>query len=218
MDPPCLVAPAPRCSNAWRVEIAQLLEEHHLVAWAHSARERLTFGADLATYLTSMADTEVCRLDGKYITDLESFVHQLQRVVHGPVMRLEIDGPRGVVAQLRRRDLAGPPGRALKRRYYIWQDADMLLRKDHRLFGKLVDALLGVAAEAEYASEDLLLIHRAVFVGAPSLDMYAEDNRGQFASWATEAGEEALWEVISGVERPPVLRFKIDRELCGSPE
>jgi len=197
---------------SWQAEMGQLLEEHHVVAWSPVPRNRAVFGAEMAAYLRGLRDTRVCEIDGRAVTDLAGFCAQLERGLEGPVLARDIDGPDGVVALLRHdgREDAGP---ATKRRFYIWHDADVLLRHDHVLFGRLVDAVLGVAAEAEYASEDLLMLHRALFIGAPSIDLYAEDGRGQFSAWAAEGDEEPLWGVISGVARPPILRVKIDGQM-----
>lgn len=194
---------------AWQVDVAQLLEEHHLVAWSPVERDRLLFGVQLAAYLRGLTDSEVWFLHGQHITDLDSFCTQIERIIGpGAAMARTVHGPAGVVETLRqRRILPGHP--TTKVRYYVWQDAGVMLRSNHRLFGQLVDAIAGVAAEAEYASEDLLLIHRGVFIGPPALDAYAEDPRGQFQTWACEGRERALWEVVSGLSAPPVLRYRI---------
>ncbi len=202
-------APSAPDLHAWRVDVAQLLEEHHLVAWSHDQRERLVFGTLLGSYLRTLHDAEVWFLHGQEITDLESFCAQLERMIPGRPLHRAIDGPAGVIDFLRTRRPTLPGSPPTKIRYYIWQDANILLRHDHILFGRLVDAITGVAAESEYASEDLLLIHRGIFVGAPSLDAYAEDPRGQFRSWARERRERALWEVVTGLVCPPVLRYRI---------
>jgi hypothetical protein len=100
---------------------------------------------------------------------------------------------------------------ACKFRFYVWHDADLLLMHDEALFGRLADAMMGVAAEAEYASDDLLLIHRTVFVGGPTLDEYAERSDGQFQVWAPDTpGSEPFWQIVTGVEAPPVQRYQID--------
>lgn len=217
--------------SPWPSDVAQLLEEHHLVAWAHGAAEREKFARVLAASLRAMPDTQVCELDGRKITDLQSLMTELSRGLGESTGEATIDGANGLLAILRQRPpepaatgagaagsaAAGGSGvwSAIKRRYYIWNEADLLLRKDPALFGRAVDAITGVAAEAEYASEDLLLIHRAVFVGGPALDVYAEDPRGQFRSWLREitdqghAEDRPLWEVVSGLKRPPVLPFHI---------
>jgi hypothetical protein len=193
----------------WHVDVAQLLEEHHLVAWSPVERDRLLFGVELAAYLRGLTDCEVWFLHGQHITDLDSFCTQLERIIGGgAAVARTVHGPGGVVETLRQRR-AGPGQPTTKVRYYLWQDSGTLLRSDHRLFGQLVDAIAGVAAEAEYVSEDLLLIHRGVFIGAPALDAYAEDPRGQFQNWACEDRERALWEVVSGLSAPPVLRYRI---------
>ncbi|MCG3123105.1 MAG: hypothetical protein GIKADHBN_01514 [Phycisphaerales bacterium] len=194
----------------WHADVTQLLDEHHLVAVSHFPRRKLHFASSLGRFLSSLRDVEVCNLYGRYIDDLDSFCDQLEHALPGPTLDRRIDGPSGVTALLRHRhELRGKV--ASKYRYYIWHDADHLLERDRKLFGRLVDAFAGVAAEAEYCDDDLLLIHRAVFVGGPLLDLYAEDPRGQFQQWAMDEGhDEAFWEVVTGIEKPPVLKYSID--------
>lgn len=200
-----LAARAP--GSAWQVDAAQLLEEHHLAAWAHVEAHRTRFGSELATYLGRLDDTQVCELPGSAITDIFSFCNFLERSIQNGRVRRSIDARGGIVDALRS---VSDRARNFKRRFIIWHDADVLLRHDHKLFGRLADAMMGVSAELEYASEDLLLIQRVVFVGAPSLDLYAEDPRGQFRRWYAERNEEPLWKTVTGVSAPRVLRYRID--------
>jgi hypothetical protein len=186
---------------------AQLLDEHHLVAWSHSPIDRAAFGGLFAEHLESLGDACVFQLQGAAITDIFSFCSQLEGALGTRRLRRNIEARGGVVETLRR---AADSARAVKRHFYIWHDAHVLLNKDHKLFGRLVDAFAGVAAEAEYASEDLLMLHRAVFIGSPALDMYGEDGQGQFRSWHTEKGEVPLWRVVSGLESPPIAVYAID--------
>lgn len=194
----------------WHADVTQLLDEHHMCAVSHFPRRKLHFATSLARFLGSLRDVEVCNLYGRSITDLESFCEQLEQAIPGPALDRRIDGPSGVVSLLRHRHVfRGKP--ASKYRYYIWHDADHLLEADRPLFGKLVDAMAGVAAESEYCDDDLLLIHRAVFVGGPSLDLYAEDPKGQFQSWSVDEGhDDPFWQVVTGIDSPPVLRYSID--------
>ncbi|CAG0970896.1 hypothetical protein PHYC_01242 [Phycisphaerales bacterium] len=193
----------------WQGDIVQFLDENHLVAWSESAARRTQFAVSLGQFLGRQRDTEVCVFYGKFITDLDSFCYQLERAIPGPALDRRIDGPRGAVALLRARaSFRGRP--ETKFRYYIWHDADVLLRQDHKLFGQIADAMAGVAAEAEYVSDDLLLIHRAVFVGSSMLDVYAEDPRGQFRQWYPDGQGEPFWQVVTGIKRPPFIKYCID--------
>jgi len=188
----------------------QLLDEAHLVAISAAPRRRMHFAGSLGQFLQGLRDAEVCTLYGRFITDLDSFCYQLERAVAGPAVERRIDGLRGVTSLLRSREVfRGRP--ASKFRFYIWHDADVLLGENEALFGRLVDAMAGVAAEAEYVSDDLLMIHRTVFVGGPLLQEYAEREHGQFQSWAQEQdGATPFWEVVTGIERPPVEVYPID--------
>lgn len=193
----------------WQADVVQLLDEAHMVAWSESPARRTQFAVSLGQFLSRQRDTEVCVFYGKFITDLESFCYQLERAIPGPLLDRRLHGPRGAVSLLRSR--ASFHGRPETRyRYYIWHDADVLLGRDHSLFGQIVDAISGVAAEAEYVSDDLLLIHRAVYVGSTMLDVYADDGRGQFKRWFNDGLGEPFWRVVTNVRHPPFLKYGID--------
>lgn len=193
----------------WQPEVVQLLDEHHLIAISEIPRHRTHFAVSLGQFLQGLRDAEVCALYGRFITDLDSFCYQLERAIPGPLLDRRIDGTRGVTALLRSREVFR--GRApSKFRFYIWHDADVLLRQDEQLFGRLVDALAGVAAEAEYVSDDLLMIHRGVFVGGPSLSDYAGRSEGQFQAWHCDELGDPFWQLVTGIEKPPVMRYQID--------
>lgn len=196
--------------GVWQAEAAALLDEHHLVAWSPRPRLRVQFASSLAQFLGGIRDAEVCPLYGHSIRDLDSFCAQLERVLPGPELQRRLDGPGGVTSLLRHRDVV-KGRRAARYRYYIWSDADVLLREDQQLFSRLVDIFAGVAAETEYASDDLLLIHRAVFIGGPILDVYGEDERGQFHRWYPDAEGEPFWELVTGVRQPKFMRMQIDQ-------
>ncbi len=197
----------------WLVRAAQHLDEHHLVAWSRNLALRERFGLELAWFLARMTQTQVVVIPGATIRDLDSFCEHLDYALPGntPLART-IDGPCGVIDRLRHRSkesIIRGDAAIVKRRFYVWRDADVLLRFDPRLFGQIVDALCGVAAEAEYTSEDRLLIHRAVFIGGPALDLYAEDPTGQFRSWLADSRQQPLWRTVTGVTAPPMLRYAL---------
>src|SRR5690606_27263281 len=75
----------------WQVEAAQLLEEHHLVGWAHHPKHRRRFADDLACSLASMDDTQVCLLPGNAIRDIFSFCNFLERSIRNDRVRRSID-------------------------------------------------------------------------------------------------------------------------------
>ena len=193
----------------WQPEALQLLDEHHLVAWSHTARTRTAFAAGLSQFLATQRDLAVCVLHGRSITNLDALCQQLERQIPGPPLDRRVGGSSGVVEFLRAREQT--PGRpAPRQRVIVWSDADVLLRADHELFGRVVDAFTGVAAEMEYSTDDQLLIQRAVFIGAPALDLYADDPEGQFRAWRRVADEEAFWTIVSGLAAPPMMRVHID--------
>jgi len=202
----------------WPLEVGRILEEQHLCAWSDSQRARERFVSELASSLSKFDDTYVCTLDGSRIHDLPSLCKELECALGVGAIGRSVDSTSGegaeggVVGALRRRPyIAGAP--PIKRRFIIWTEAHALLKTDPKLFGRAADAMIGVAAEDEFCSDDVLLIQRAVFVGRASLDVYAEDAAGQFRSWYSEYGEAPLWRVVTGLEAPSVARWRIGREL-----
>jgi len=193
----------------WEPDVGQVLDEHHVAAWSELAGRRLQFAVALGQFLGAQRDTEVCPFYGRYITDLESFCHQLERAVPGPNLARRIHGPGGVTDLLRTRTShKGRP--ASKFRYYIWHDADVLMQRDRALFGQLVDALAGVAAECEYVSDDLLIIQRAVLVGGSPLSEYLRDAKGQCRAWYDDGMGEPFWKVVTGIDQPAFSGYPID--------
>lgn len=193
----------------WEPEVTALLDDHHLAAWSDSTRRRIHFAAALGHFLGAQPDAEVCPLYGRHITDLDSFCYQLERALPGRPLERRIDGPDGVVSLLRSRyTFRHRP--ASKYRYLVWSDPDALIRTDAALFGQLMDAIAGVSAEQEFTSDELLILHRAVLVGGPVLGIYAEDGRGQLRSWLDDGAGEPFWQVVTGLETPPVMTYRID--------
>jgi hypothetical protein len=201
---------APFAAANWQADVVQLLDEQHLIAVSESPRLRMHFAVGLGQFLQGMREAEVCTLYGRFITDVESFCYQLERSIPAAMVDRRVDGPRGLTALLRsRRIVRGRP--ASKFRFYVWHDADILLSENETLFARIVDAISGVAAESEYASDDVLLIHRAVYVGSPALAAYADRAEGQFQAWAADNEyDDPFWQVVTGLERPPFSRFLID--------
>jgi hypothetical protein len=196
----------------WQLEASRLLEEHHLCASSDDLRQRERFTLDLGATLAKFDDTEVCTIDGSRVHDLPTLCAELERCLDvGRILR-SIDGPAGVVDALRRR-ARSDVSPATKRRFIIWHEAHVLLAGNPRLFGRAADAIMGVAAELEFCSDDVLLIQRAVFVGRPAIDVYAEDPAGQFNRWYAERGEIPLWRVLTGRAAPLVARWRIGAEV-----
>lgn len=198
-------------TSTWSDEIVQLLDEHHLVVLADTAVVRDQFADGLSQRLAAMADTQVIDLHGRGIRDVPAFCSDLERQLTNERADGGKAGPpkawwrdiMSVIAALRT-----PTG--ARRRYIIWRDADAMLESDVKLFGQLVNALLSVAAEHEHVSLELLVLQRAVFIGGPKLGAYAEDSTGQFCRWLDDAPDSPFWEVVSVIDRPPVLTYRIE--------
>lgn len=210
-------------AHAWVERAVELLDERHLVAWSRNAGHRERFALEMARHVQSTPDVQTVVIAGAVATSLDGFCRQLERALpssatgDGGVARIRrtVHGEGGVVSRLR--DRSANPLVHTKRRYYLWRDADAMLRTNPKLFSELADAMMGVAAEAEYASEDLLLIHRVVFVGGVSLEAYGHEQRGQLRAWLGEApgvgpgsaGAAPLWAVLTGLAKPPVAMYQI---------
>jgi hypothetical protein len=195
-------------SLTWPDGIVQLMDDHHLVVLSDSANARRQFGDTLAGHLENIRETEIVSIDGAHATDLPSFCSQLERQ-----LGILPQGPSSwwrdmssVITLLR--GAATSP----KRRYFLWHEADVMLEQDVDLFGRLVNAFLGVAAEHEHITMDanVLVLQRVVFMGGAKLGAYAEDTDGQFNRWLDDSEDSPFWEVASVIDRPPVITFRID--------
>lgn len=193
----------------WQPEVCSKLESHHLVAWSRDVRVRTRFAAGLQSYLQTQPATEVCVLHGRAILDLESFCAQLERQILVDDLARTIDGPRGVVAALRRR--ASVPGRPSPRqRVLLWHDAEVLERARPRIFADLAEAVTGVSAELEFASDGPVFLQRCVFLGPERLRAAARAPGSCFRAWKDEGSGVPFWSLVSGLDRPPVSICSID--------
>lgn len=196
----------------WQIDVAQRLEEHHVCATSDGVTRRQRFTHDLCSLLSSMDATHVGVIDGARGRTLEGWCRELAVAVGVPEVAPGIELSGGVVDALRRRPI-GPDGRAIRRRFLLWTDAHAMLREHPRDFARLIDAMMGVAAESEFVSEDVLIIQRAVFIGRPALAAYLEDPTGQMRQWYSEGSEDPLWRVITGVKAPRVSHWPIGDEV-----
>lgn len=194
----------PATTPTWQPDALAITDEAHLVATSDNPAGRAAFAGSMSQFIQGIRHAEVCPLFGRHITDLDSLCYQLEHALpweQALTLERRIDGPRGLTNLLRQRPtFRGRP--AARHRYYLWHDADVLLERDADLFGRAIDAILGVAAEAEYVSDDLLLIHRLIAVGGSSLCLYACDQSGQFNSWYDDGCGEPFWSVVTGIEAP----------------
>lgn len=192
----------------WQLALSQVLEEHHVCAYSDSLTARTSFTVDLVLQLALMDNSQVCVVDGSLTHDVPSFGRELGAALGVESGRHALDTVADIVWAMRRRfPRADQP--TVKRRFIVWTEAHDLLRRDASAFSQIADAIMGVAAESEFTSEDLLLLQRVVFVGRTSLDLYGEEATGQFREWIQEGDERPLWSVVSGQEAPRVCRLAI---------
>ena len=202
-------APSILGSRHWQPEVLAGLDEQHLVAWSDRPRVRARFAAELYRFLSAQSRTETVVIHGRSVTNLGHLCEQLERQIPGPDLAHEIDGPNGLTELLRSTE-SWPGELPARARYVIWNDADVLLRADPEVFAQVVDAMLGVAAESEYASSHRLMLQRAVFTGGPLLERFARDSRSPFRCWQAEGHEEPFWRMVSGLDLPPVITKPVD--------
>lgn len=198
--------------TAAQAALAQALDEQHLAATGRDALARSRFVAREALGLANLERSGVVLLRGSAIVDLSTFCALLAPALGLERIRRTVDGPGGVVQALRHRaepeGRFGPAGSAAgtgHRRYIIWDDAHVLLKRDASLFGDLVDAIHGASAELEFLSDDVLLLQRAVYVGTPALAEFAESRAGPFARWR----RGSRWAKTTGLRGPIVGRWTI---------
>jgi hypothetical protein len=167
-------------------DVPSLLDEKHLVLWSRDLHRRERAADLVAGTLRTVQDAQVVSLPGAVIHDLKTLRSHLDQALpsaENRPLRATIDGPAGLLARLREPADPLPDHHHVKWRYYVWRDADVLLRSSPAVFSMMVDAVAGVAAEAEFTSEDLLLIQRLVLIGGPALQVVAEDPNGPMRAW-----------------------------------
>jgi hypothetical protein len=192
----------------WSQDIAPLLDDHHMVVLSDSAEVRSRFALALRHHLQSQADTTVLEIDGTQAPDIPSFCRLLEAELPPREARVAPSWWRDVhhVIELLTR---APHER--RREYLLWRDADVMLEADVTMFGRLVNALFGSAAEREHVSPKPLVLERVIFTGGAKLGAYAEDTHGQFCRWLEDDDADSpVWEVASVLERPPVIVYRID--------
>lgn len=203
----------------WPADTQALLNEAHLAAWASGASSATRFTAGLQQFLALQPDTEVWLLPGGAIGDVSTLAAHLAAFVPVDEIAPRIDGPAGITDALRSR-WPSHFGTVSRFRYVIVHDADRFIDRDETLFGDFADALMGVAAEAEYVSDELLLIQRAVFVGGSRLHHAAQEPRGPLRAWRRDrsgagGGASPFWAAVTSLEEPPVLAHPVEKLLQG---
>jgi hypothetical protein len=177
-------------------------------------------------FLQQQPGYEVCVLHGRSIATIAQLCEQLERQIPGPPLARTLDGTGGIIDLLRSWEplpelsasdsglwmspaFGGPTRR--RARFIVWNDAEHLYRADAQVFARVVDGLMGVAAEGEYGPVERLMIQRVVFCGGPLLERLAREPQGPFRSWWRDGSDaDAFWSLISGVERPPVTLADIE--------
>ena len=181
----------------WYPQAQALTDDHHLVAVSDDETRRVQFGSYLAMQAERLRDTEVCPIYGRFVRSIEELAYMIQR---GTATRQPLPATlEGITETLRH------VHRTTRRRVVVWHDAQVLAERDPTLFWQVADVMMGVAAEQEFASEDLLVLSRCLFIGTPALL-----GQAAFGAWWHEGAGQPLWQVITGLERPPVASVRLD--------
>ena len=189
-------------SLSWPADVAQLLDEHHLVVIGDSAARRAALAQSLRLHLDELEGSRAVVLNGTHCRGLDDFCLLLENSLSGPA-RIPRSIP-GLVEFLRNGTVSA------HHFYLLWQDADVLLETDVELFGRIANVLLAVATEHEQLNPDVLTLQRTVFLGSDKLGAYAELETGQFQAWLEESQAPDLWEIEACVPRPPVLTYRLE--------
>ena len=208
-------------STSWPDGLIQLLDDHHVAILCDEGRARHHAERAIHEQLSRLPESRVIDIDCAAARDLPSFCKQLEPHFADRKPRPEQwwRDVNSVIDLLRGSDTGTAQGSAfplagseigVKREYFLWHEAECLLETDLALFSALVNAFLGVAAEREHISAERLLIQRVVFFGGAKLGAYADDPKGQFSCWLKDDEGSPLWEVISVVERPMVITYRVD--------
>lgn len=193
----------------WEPELLTKLESHHIVAWSSDPALRARFGVRMKQFLDAQSQTEVLVLHGRGILDLEGFCSQLERLIHAEVLARSIDGANGVAALLRQGQ-DGFVGSPINQRFFLWHDADVLLRKNPVLFDEIVEVIAGVSAELEFADNESMLIQRGLYLGGRALAEHARLEHSRFQSWEDDGPGVPFWSLVSGIDRPSTMLCSVD--------
>ena len=189
-------------SLSWPADVAQLLDEHHLVVIGDSSARRAALAQSLWLHLDELAASRALILNGSRCRELDDFCMLLENGLNGG-SRITRTIP-GLIDFLRNGTVSD------HHLYLLWQDADVLLEADVELFGRITNVLLAVATEHEQLNPDVLTLQRTVFLGSDKLGAYAELEHAQFQVWLEEDEQPDLWEIEACVPRPPVLTYRLE--------
>jgi hypothetical protein len=194
---------------SWEPEVLAKLETHHMVGWSPKAVQRTRFGARMKQFLDAQSGTEVLVLHGRGILDLEGFCAQLERMIPTEQLSRSVDGASGV-ASLLRAQAGGVYGEPVRQRFFLWHDADVLLRQDPVLFGHLVEVMAGVSAELEFGADAGAMLQRCLYLGGRSLAEHARSVESRFHSWEEDGPGVPFWSLVSGEDHPMTALCSID--------
>jgi len=180
----------------WLAAAEALTDEHHVVAVSDDEAARIRFGSYLTMQTEQLRDTEVCPIYGRFVRSIGELAYMIERgAATKQPNEPTLDGMTETLRHVHR---------TTRRRFIIWHDAHVLAEHDPALFHQVTDVMTGVAAEQEYASEDLLVLTRCLLIGTPTLATHPA-----FDGWWAEGDSQPFWQVVSGLSQPPIKRVRL---------
>ncbi len=202
--------------STWQPEVLAKMDTHHIVGIADDPRERTRFASTLHRFLSTQPNTEVCILHGRSIFDIEGLCAQLECLIPSdtPLTRT-IDGPGGVASFLRKHPIISghPP---IRRRYFIYHDADILARANPDLFGQIAEVFAGVAGELEFAMGESTLLQRCLYLGGNALENEARSPESRLHTWSSDGPGIPFWSLVTGLDQPPTTLCSIETLIASS--
>ncbi len=195
--------------GTWQPEVLAKLESHHIAAWAGDSASRTRFGASLQRFLVAQSGTEVCVLHGRNILDLEGLCSQLERLFPVDQLARSVDGANGLASILRNRGV-GHQRVPMRQRFFLWHDADVLIRHNPELFNQVAEVIAGVSAEMEFAGDGGLMIQRCIYMGGQRLADMARNPESNLNRWSDDGPGIPFWALVSGEEYPTTTLCSID--------
>ena len=191
----------------WEPDVLSKLDTHHIVGWSPTTAQRTRFGARMKQFLDAQPGSEVLVLHGRGIHDLEGFCGQLERLIPTERLARSVDGASGIASILR--VAGGALGTPIRQRYFLWHDADVLMRQDPKLFSQLVEVIAGVSAELEFG-RDSGLLQLCMYLGGRALAEHARDPGSRFHRWEEDGPGVPFWSLVSGEDHPSTALCSID--------
>ena len=196
--------------STWQPEVLAKMDTHHIVAIADDVRTRTRFASNFQRFLSIQPNTEVCILHGRSILTIEGLCAQLECLIPTDQLARTIDGPMGVATLLRKHPIitGHPP---IRRRYFLFHDADVIARANPDLFADIVEVFAGVAGELEFAMGESTFLQRSLYLGGQALEAEARSPDSRLHTWSPENTPGIpFWSLVTGLKQPRTTLCSIE--------